>query len=88
MLHVFAESFVGDAAFQYLGGNERFHVIGQFQKVELVLLEHRLPGAELAHIEHVVDQIEQVVRRYLDLVQALTGFRGVLLACSDDVEHA
>ena len=57
-------------------------------KVEGLCLQHKAVALDLAHVQHVVDEGEQVPGRNIDLAQAVIDPRLVAAAVADDLQHA
>ena len=57
-------------------------------EVEGLCLDHKAVALDLAHVQHVVDEGEQVLSRNIDLAQAVIDPRLVAAAVADDLQHA
>ncbi len=68
-----------------------FHDAHSFQKklahLERLILQHQRAGLQLADIQHIIDQVQEIIRRVMNLLLALRQFLRVVLALVRDVHH-
>ena len=71
-----------------LGAHQRRHLIHQLRQGKGFLPGLPLSCFDLAHIQHIIDQIQQMAGRYSHLVQAFVNLLPVLPVFADDLQHA
>ena len=58
--------------------HEIFDLLYDLPQIDPCLLQHHSPALDPAHIQHVVDQLQQMVARRLDLLQAVADPFGLI----------
>ena len=77
-----------DAAVRHLCGNDRSRALQHIAQVERLMLGLGLACFELAHVEHIVDELEQEVRSREDIGKAVLHTRGIGDIFFGDLRHA
>ena len=79
---------VGNAHLRNLRIDKGCHIIHQMLQVKRSALDRLFSGLQLIHIEHIVDECQQMACGKIDFIEAVVHFCLILPVFADDIQHA